>query len=94
MATLRVEPPSPTTSSLSPSPNTAIEPPISPLTSTILRATGTIADLSRTLADLSSPEYRPSEDNECVDVVCCCRDVECPASRAWSAAERKLAVSA
>ncbi|KAG9128218.1 hypothetical protein FRC07_002836 [Ceratobasidium sp. 392] len=94
MATLRVEPPSPTSSSLSPSPNTAVEAPISPLTSTILRATGTIADLSRTLSELSSPEYRPSEDIERADVVCCCRDVECPASRAWSAAERKLEVSA
>ncbi|KAG8746822.1 hypothetical protein FRC10_003344 [Ceratobasidium sp. 414] len=95
MATLRVDPPSPTLAPLSPSPNTATEPPpVSPLTSTILRATGTIADLSRTLADLSSPEYRSSEDSERADVVCCCRDVECPASRAWSAAERKLAVSA
>ncbi|QRV87336.1 hypothetical protein RhiJN_15354 [Ceratobasidium sp. AG-Ba] len=96
MATLRVEPPSPSSSILSPSPNTAVSepPPVSPLTSTILRATGTIADLSRTLADLSSPEYRPSEDNERADVVCCCGNIECPASRAWAAAERKLAVSA
>ncbi|QRW01481.1 hypothetical protein RhiLY_00478 [Ceratobasidium sp. AG-Ba] len=89
-------PPSPSSSILSPSPNTAV----SELSAGLApdfhhpRARLAIADLSRTLADLSSPEYRPSEDNERADVVCCCGNIECPASRAWAAAERKLAVSA
>ncbi|CAE6442287.1 unnamed protein product [Rhizoctonia solani] len=69
-------------------------PPVSPLTSSILRANGTIADLSRTLSDLSSAEYHTSEDAVRVDVMCCCNNRDCEASRAWADAERKLIVSA
>ncbi|KAF8607945.1 hypothetical protein BDV93DRAFT_519931 [Ceratobasidium sp. AG-I] len=94
MASIRVSAASPSPP-MSPSPATArTPPPPSPLTSTILRATGTIADLSRTLADLSSPDYRPSDEAERTEFVCCCRDSDCPVSHAWESAERKLVVSA
>ncbi|KDN51107.1 hypothetical protein RSAG8_00736, partial [Rhizoctonia solani AG-8 WAC10335] len=50
--------------------------------------------LSRTLSDLSSAEYHTSEDAVRVDVMCCCNNRDCEASRAWADAERKLIVSA
>ncbi|CAE6424435.1 unnamed protein product [Rhizoctonia solani] len=92
MATIRISSASPSPPMSPASPRTP--PPVSPLTSTILRANGTIADLSRTLCDLSSAEYQPSEDTGRVDVVCCCNNRDCEASRAWADAERKLIVSA
>ncbi|CAE6422697.1 hypothetical protein RSOLAG22IIIB_00418 [Rhizoctonia solani] len=92
MATIRISSASPSPPMSPASPRTP--PPVSPLTSTILRANGTIADLSRTLSDLSSAEYHPSEDAGRVDVMCCCRNRDCEVSRAWADAERKLIVSA
>ncbi|KAG8734387.1 hypothetical protein FRC11_002329 [Ceratobasidium sp. 423] len=92
MATIRISSASPSPPMSPASPRTP--PPVSPLTSTILRANGTIADLSRTLSDLSSAEYQTSEDAGRVDVVCCCKNRDCEASRAWADAERKLIVSA
>ncbi|KAJ1308784.1 hypothetical protein OPQ81_004474 [Rhizoctonia solani] len=92
MATIRISSASPSPPMSPASPRTP--PPVSPLTSTILRANGTIADLSRTLSDISSAEFHPSEDAGRVDVVCCCRNRDCEASRAWADAERKLIVSA
>ncbi|CAE6438050.1 unnamed protein product [Rhizoctonia solani] len=92
MATIRISSASPSPPMSPASPRTP--PPVSPLTSSILRANGTIADLSRTLSDLSSAEYHPSEDAGRVDVVCCCRNRDCEVSRAWADAERKLIVSA
>ncbi|CAE6401060.1 unnamed protein product [Rhizoctonia solani] len=92
MATIRISSASPSPPMSPASPRTP--PPVSPLTSSILRANGTIADLSRTLYDLSSAEYHPSEDAGRVDVVCCCNNRDCEASRAWADAERKLIVSA
>ncbi|CAE6428425.1 hypothetical protein ACGC1H_000688 [Rhizoctonia solani] len=92
MATIRISSASPSPPMSPASPRTP--PPVSPLTSTILRANGTIADLSRTLYDLSSAEYHPSEDAGRVDVMCCCNNRDCEASRAWADAERKLIVSA
>lgn len=92
MATIRISSASPSPPLSPASPRTP--PPVSPLTSTILRANGTIADLSRTLSDLSASEYHPTEDTSRVDVVCCCGNRDCEASRAWADAERKLVVSA
>ncbi|CAE6466926.1 unnamed protein product [Rhizoctonia solani] len=92
MATIRISSASPSPSMSPASPRTP--PPVSPLTSSILRANGTIADLSRTLSELSSAEYHPSEDAGRVDVACCCGNRDCEVSRAWADAERKLIVSA
>ncbi|CCO32896.1 hypothetical protein BN14_06960 [Rhizoctonia solani AG-1 IB] len=92
MATIRISSASPSPPVSPGSPRTP--PPVSPLTSSILRANGTIADLSRTLSDLSSAEFHTSEDAGRVDVVCCCGSRDCEVSRAWADAERKLIVSA